>query len=269
MTVTMLTQPYIDVPRDRWGRPQIDGRSYTRASTLAKALDDTSNLTKWASRMTAVGLAKADDLVAAVATTSPDNKRELDALVKQAQERAGSTASRSIGTATHTATEMADRGESLDGLPAGIRRDADAYRARMAATGLVPLAAEMFVVCDEVNAAGSFDRLLAGPSRTLIGDIKTSASPDTAKWSALAWSIQLATYAHAKPWTPDRGIVEWADLGLPAPDQERGLVMHIVQGTGQVRLYSIDLVAGWQAARLADEVIAMRKLKNITTEIPA
>lgn len=266
---TMLALPPTDIPRDRWGRPQIDGRSYTRVSTLAKTLDDTRALLNWNARITAVGLAKSEDLIAAVATTDPEDRRALDKIVEQAKERAASTAKATIGTATHAATEILDRGDTLDGLPDKVKADALAYRAALDAKGLEPLAAEMFVVCDEVNAAGSFDRLLRGPSRVMIGDIKTSGNPDTHKYAALAWAIQLATYAHAKPWTPDRGIVEWADLGLPEPDLERGLVIHIVQGTGQVRLHSVDLTAGWVAARLADEVLAMRKLKDVTTEIPA
>lgn len=266
---TMLDLPHIDIPRDRWGRPTIDGRTYTRASTLAKTLDDTRALLNWNARITAVGLARSEDLIAAVATTDPDDKKALDRIVEQAKERAASSAKATIGTATHAATELLDRGDDLDGLPDKVKADAQAYRAAMDAHGLRPLAAEMFVVCDEVNAAGSFDRLLAGPSRVLIGDIKTSGNPDTHKYAALAWAIQLAVYAHARPWIPGRGVVDWADLGLPQPDQQRGLVIHIVQGTGQVRLHSVDLTAGWVAAKLADEVLAMRKLKGVTTEIGA
>ena len=265
----MIDLGHIDIPRDRWGRPTIDGRTYTRVSTLAKTLDDTRALLNWNARITAIGLAKNEDLIAAVATTDVDDRRALDKIVEQAKERAGSTAKATIGTAVHAATEILDRGDDLDGLPDKVKVDAHAYRASMDTHGLTPLAAEMFVVCDEVNAAGSFDRLLQGPSRVMIGDIKTSGNPDTHKYAALAWAIQLATYAHAKPWVPGRGIVDWADIGLPDPDLERGLVVHIVQGTGQVRLWSIDLAAGWVAARLADEVLAMRKLKNVTTEIPA
>jgi len=267
MTATMLDLPHIDIPRDRWGRPTIDGRTYTRVSTLAKVLDDTRALLNWNARITAVGLAKSEDLIAAVATTDPDDKKALDRLVEQAKERAASSAKATIGTATHAATELLDRGDDLDGLPDKVKGDAQAYRAAITAHGLTPLAAEMFVVCDEVNAAGSFDRLLAGPSRTLIGDIKTSGNPDTHKYAALAWAIQLATYAHSRPWIPGRGIVDWADLGLPEPDRERGLIIHIVQGTGQVRLHSVDLAAGWVAAKLADEVLAVRKVKP-TQEIP-
>ena len=45
------------VERDRWGRPKIklpDGagwKNYTRATTIAKAMDDTSNLQQWGERM--------------------------------------------------------------------------------------------------------------------------------------------------------------------------------------------------------------------------
>jgi hypothetical protein len=596
-TVAMLALPKADPPRDRWGRPVLEGRTYTRVSTLAKTLDDTRALLNWNARITALGLAKSEDLIAAVATTDPDDKKTLDKIVEQAKERAASTAKATIGTATHTATELVDRGEDLDDLPDKVKVDAHAYRAAIDAHGLVPLAAEMFVVCDEVNAAGSFDRLMQGPSRVLIADLKglhvntplptptgwttmgsvqvgdrlfgsdgvpctvtaksdpkmigtyivtfddkstvvcdsehiwwtrsgsvtnleaaptakpieliiatlhmygqahhrvplpspldlpeanlpidpyvlgcwlgdgtattgvitkddglaqvladdghpirttrdtrkphvvtirvpgltalirkhgllghkhipvaylrgsheqrlrlmqglmdtdgtwntarnracftstdkglalamvellhtlgqrphlaavqrsgfgktvtaydvewtpfgidpfrlprkaakvatskragrdyriitkiepgpdvatacvavdspnstylcgdqmvpthnTSGNPDTHKYAALAWAIQLAVYAHARPWIPGRGVVDWADLGLPTPDLERGLVIHVVQGTGQVRLHSIDLAAGWVAARLADEVLAMRKLRNVTTAIP-
>jgi len=267
---SMLDLPTFDIPRDRWGRPTIGGRTYTRVSTLAKVLDDQRALLDWSARQTAVGLSRSEDLIAAAATTDPDDRKTLNAIVEQAKERAKSKAGASIGTATHTATEILDREgpAGFDGIPMRIRDDALAYRAAIEAKGITPLAAELFVVCDPVNAAGSFDRLAQGPTRTMIVDIKTSANPDTHKWAGLSWAVQLATYANARPWLPEHGVVDWAHLGLPTPDLERGLVIHIVQGTGQVRLHSIDLTAGWAAAKLADQVLAMRKLKNITTVIP-
>jgi hypothetical protein len=220
----------------------------------------------WKARQTALGIALSPDLIAAVATTDPGNKRALDAIVAQAEERAKSKAGATLGTAIHRATELADRGEALTYLPDTVRGPAEAYRATMAAAGLEPLAAEVFVTAHDVNAAGTFDRLLRGPNRTLIGDLKTSENADTAKWAGTAWAIQLATYAHGKPWTPSLGHCEWADLGLPEPDKERGLIIHIQPSTGTVRLYSVDLTAGWIAAKLADEVRAMTKF-NYTTEI--
>jgi hypothetical protein len=258
--------PPVEVPRDRWGRPKIDGRAYTRVSTLAKTLDDTRALMLWQARQTALGVALSPDLIAAVATTDPTDKRALDGIVSQALERAKTKAGATLGTAIHRATELADRGEPINGLPENVRGPAEAYRATMAGLGLTPLAAEVFVTAHDVNAAGTFDRLLKGPNRTLIGDLKTSENADTAKWAGTAWAIQLATYAHGKPWTPEKGHCEWSDLGLPVPDQERGLIIHIQPSTGKVRLYSVDLVGGWIAAKLADEVRAMTKF-NYTTEI--
>lgn len=264
----MLDLPHTEPPRDRWQRPVIDGRTYTRVSTLAKTLDSSEALLLWNARQTVIGMARSEDLIAAAATTDPDDKKALNGIVNQAKERAASTARAAIGTAIHKATEVLDRGGDLDGLPDKVKVDAHAYRDLMTARNLTPLAAETFVVCDEVGAAGSFDRLLQGPNRCLIGDIKTSGNPDTVKYAALSWAVQLAIYAHAKPWLPGRGIVEWADLNLPTPDQLRGLIVHIVQGTGQVKLYSVDLTGGWVAAQVAAEVRDLRALKSHATPIP-
>jgi len=143
-----------------------------------------------------------------------------------------------------------------------------AYQQAMAAKRLEPLAAEVFVVCEELGAAGTFDRLLKGPTRTLIGDIKTSDNPNVVRYAALSWAVQLTVYAHGKPWMPDVGLVDWSDLGLPQPDLARGLVVHVPQSGGQVRLHSIDLAAGWEAARLAAEVRDWRKRKDLTQLVP-
>lgn len=257
----------VEVPRDRWMRPVIDGNTYTRVSTLAKTLDDMNALLDWNARITALGLARSEDLIAAIATTDPDDKKTLNKIVAQAKERAQSTAKATIGTAVHAATVLADRGQDLNGLPDKVKTDAHAYRAALDSHGLTPLAAELFVVADHVNAAGSFDRLLRGPNKVVVADIKTSANPDTAKWAGLAWAIQIATYAHGRPWLPGRGVVDWAELDLPEPDLNRGLVIHITQGTGTVRLYTVDLRAGWVAAQLAREVLDHRKLQ-VATPIP-
>lgn len=69
----------------------------------------------------------------------------------------------------------------------------------------------------------------------LIGDLKTSGSADTARYASLSWSIQIAVYAHSFPWLPGQGVVSWSDVGLPAPDLEKGLVIHVQQGTGLAR----------------------------------
>jgi hypothetical protein len=251
----------VEVPRDRWMRPVVEGVTYTRVSTLAKTLDDMNALMDWNARITALGLARSEDLIAAIATTDPDDKKTLNRIVAQAKERAQSTAKATIGTAVHAATVLVDRGQDLDGLPDKVKLDARAYRAVLDRHGLTPLAAELFVVCDDVGAAGSFDRLLQGPTKVVVADVKTSANPDTAKWAGLAWAAQIATYSHGRPWLPGRGLVDWAELDLPEPDLNRGLVIHIVQGLGQVQLYTVDLRIGWAAAQLARKVLDTRKAK--------
>lgn len=248
------------VPRDRWGRPVIDGTTYVRASTLADSLDNKEALLSWTGRQTALGLATSPDLIAAVATTKPDDKKALDRLVEQAAERAKSRAGATMGTAIHTATELLDAGESIEVLPKDVQADAHAYRALLDGAGLTPLAAEVFVVNEELQVAGTFDRLLQGPHRVLIEDTKTSSNPNTAEYKALSWAIQIAVYANGRPWLPDRGIVDWEDVGLPAPSVTHGLVVHVVQGEAVAKAYSIDLVAGLEAARIAREVYDLRRL---------
>ena len=79
MTIT-FAHPVKDVPRDRWGRPLIvpvDGGKpigSTRVSTLAKALDDKSALTKWKQRQVVVGMASRPDLAAVAAACKGDDR---------------------------------------------------------------------------------------------------------------------------------------------------------------------------------------------------
>jgi hypothetical protein len=264
----LLYLPHADPPRDQWERPLIDGVAYTRASTLAKALDDQGSLIQWSARMAVTGLARSKDLIAAAAATDVDDKAALNRIVDRAKDRAQSMAKADIGTAIHAVTVMLDRGLPVDGQPDGVLTSALAYCRAVEAKRLRPLAAEVFVVCRELGAAGTFDRLLQGPTRTLIADLKTSANPAVVRYSALSWAVQLTVYAHGTPWLPGRGFVTWGELDLPEPDRDRGLVVHVPQGTSQTHLYSVDLRAGWEAAQLALDVRRWRNRRDLTTHIP-
>lgn len=257
-----------EIARDRWGRPQLpDLGTLTRTSTLAKTLDDQSSLSAWKARKAVVGVATSVELQTQAAAADPDDRDTLNRVVSSALERTQASAGARTGTLIHSATEALDHGRSIEGLPSKIRTDAQAYRTAIVSAGLSPLAAELFVVCPELGCAGSFDRILQGPSRVLIGDLKTSGSADTARYASLSWSIQIAVYAHSFPWLPGQGVVSWSDVGLPAPDLEKGLVIHVQQGTGLARLYSVNLDAGWAAAQQALEVRAMRKRRDLVTEV--
>jgi hypothetical protein len=273
--VKRIEQP--EVTRDRWGRPVIDGVTYLRPSSVAKQLDDNSNLIEWAAGMTALGMGRSPDLVA-LASTKKDWKACKE-ISKRARDRAGSGAGRDMGTAIHEATEALDYGEDVSHLPSDLLKDAQAYVAARESLNLDPLAAEVFVVNRQIGAAGTFDRLVGANAEivglgfwepytnTLITDIKTTkweegqdpyaAAEYAAKYNALSWSIQLATYSRAEP----HGAT-WGDLG-GAPSLNTGIVWCIPRGSGVCVPVWLDLQAGWGFAQTAMSVYDARKANPV------
>ena len=266
MTIT-FAHPATDVPRDRWGRPLIvppeGGKpvGYTRVSTLAKALDDKSALTKWKQRQVVVGMAARPDL-AAVAGACKGDDRKLDEIVETAMTVAESERAANIGTALHALSEQVDAGVDIDTLPEQFRPDLRAYREAL--TGVTMLAAEMFVVVDEVQAAGTFDRLVRLPDgRVLVADLKTGRHEPKYPHGA---TQQIAVYSRGHLYDPDKGRVgHLPSLGV---DQEVGLLIHMPAGTGTCDLYLLDLTVGWGLAQVSVAVRAAFKGKPITPYTP-
>jgi hypothetical protein len=259
--------PELDIPRDRWGRPLIvpptGGKpiGYTRVSTLAKTLDDKTALSKWMCRQTAIGLSQRPDLVSLVASSMEDKKTVGDA-VEQAMTAAKSDAAANIGTTLHKLTEQIDGGHDIDWMPTDMRPDLDAYRATM--SGIEILAAEVFVVVDEIQAAGTFDRVVQLPDgRRMVADIKTGQhEPNYPHGSA----TQIAIYSRGHTYTPDDGRTgSLADRGISLTE---GLLIHLPAGQGRCDLYIVDLEVGWALATVAARVRAMQKQKPITPYTP-
>lgn len=249
-----------EIPRDRWKRPLIipvgggEPVPYTRVSTLAKALDDTTQLAAWKQRKTAEGLVRRPDLLTrvagAIANGDPDTdwptKRDLNDICAQATEAAGASKGSSSGTGLHALTEAIDRGDEPLFVPPGDVPRLDAYREATAA--YTALDSEAFVVCDEVRAAGTFDRLWLCPDgRVRVGDLKSGKSEAD---YPLATTTQLAIYAHGKRYDPETG----ARTELhPDLDLAVGLLIHMPP-SGGCRVIPLDLERGWRAARGADVV---------------
>lgn len=246
-----------EIPRDRWGRPLITppggGQpiAYTRVSTMAKALDDLSALMAWKQRKTAQGLLARPDLLTraagALANGDPDTdwptKRDLNRICDEATEAAGAGRGASSGTGLHALTEAIDRGEEPPYVPADDRPRLDAYR--VATDGYTALESEMFVVCDELQAAGTFDRLWLCPDGAVrIGDLKSGKSE---KDYPLATATQMAIYAHGARYYPDTG--ERTDIH-PNLDLSTGLLVHMPP-SGGCEVIPLDLDRGWEAARAA------------------
>lgn len=255
------------VPRDRWGRPLIvppDGgkpTAYTRVSTLAKQLDDGTGLAKWLQAQTAIGVGLRPDL-AQKAATMRDDKKVLGEVVEEAMAVAGASVAANTGTTLHRLTEHVDAGTLPENLPGDLVASLDAYERAMA--GVAVVASEMFVVCDAIQAAGSFDRLVGLPDgRVVIADIKTGQSQPRFPHST---AIQLAAYAHGTPYKhPGERGQSLADLGV---DQEVGLLIHLPAGQGTCDLYLMDIAQGWEYACLASAARAWYRTKPLTPYTP-
>jgi len=266
MSIT-FTHPTVDIPRDRWGRPLIvpaeGGKPipYTRVSTLAKALDDKTALTNWKCRQVVIGMGTRADLVAVAQSVRGDD-RKLDEVVKDAMTAAESERAANLGTALHALSEQVDAGADIESLPEFARADLAAYK--QALTGIEMLAAEMFVVTDEVQAAGTFDRLVRLPDgRIVVADLKTGRHEPRYPHGA---TQQIAVYSRGHLYDPEKHRVgHLPTLGI---DQSVGLLIHMPAGTGTCDLYLLDLNVGWGLAQVSLAVREAFKKKPIEPYTP-
>jgi hypothetical protein len=265
---------FVDVKRDRWGRYVLphpitgEEQSWTRATTLARCLSDETKLTEWKLRQAVAGVARNRDLIALAASAEVDDKATLNSVWHKAQDRMESDAGANLGTAFHAFTHRLSRGESLESLraPAELHADLVAYSRALRAHGLVevPDLVERIVVNTTLNAAGTFDRFVRQlgtstnpkPMPLSVLDLKTAKSVE---YSWLDIAIQLAIYVYSSHlWDPTtRTYTE-----LPGPeilDRTRGLVLHLPVGKAEPVLWAVNLVEGWEAAQVAEQV---RKFRN-------
>ena len=191
-----------DFERDQWGRPLIvpaDGgrpRPYTRASSAAKTVEDTFNLELWARRNVAFGMARDNSLVARVLALGGDPstwdlavKKQANQIVEDASGVALSHRAADIGTALHRLTEMLDRG---DRVPAGpYEADLEAYVNALITAGLSVVEVECRLVCDELEMAGTADRIL-----------RNGGAPPTSPTSRPARRSTTAASAGRRSWRP-------------------------------------------------------------------
>ena len=254
---------------DRWGRYLVlapngsKPQGYTRATTIAKTLDDGGGLLDWGKRMTAIGLAKRPDLLALVASTDVENRRELNGLCERAAEAGGSTVRRDQGIALHAALEQSWLDpESAQAL---FIDDVRAVHSALKAAGLtfVEGLAERIVVNDRYEVAGTFDLVLSDGTTQFIADVKTGAT----LMGALGFAIQLAIYANADNlYTQGASADGFDDVRdhMPVLDKSRGVILHVQPNSGHCDLHWIDLEVGAAALELAIAVRQMRKAKPLT-----
>jgi hypothetical protein len=265
------------LPRDRWGRPMVvtpDGRqvAYTRATTIAGAIDDLYGLMDWKQRQTAVGLAARKDLLLRAASLGPQPvdekakrtwKAQMDDVCEAAMEASASSASATIGTALHSYTEAIDQarveGRTWSGnVPHEYAPHLIAYQD--ATKDLTVYSMETFLVNDDMLVGGTTDRLVSDPGLPgiVIADVKTGSLDYPHKMA-----MQLAIYAHSLVYDP----VTHVRTPIPGINQEVGIIIALNALTGECDLRYIDIASGWNAVQLALKVREWRGKKNLTRPV--
>lgn len=260
MTVTQLRP---EPKRDQYQRYLLPDpytgkeQAWTRATTIAGTLADRFALEQWGNRMAVLGIAARPDLYALAASCVPEDKKQLNQIVEDAQEAAKSRSSANLGTALHRILERIDSGEDLD-APATWQPDVDAYCTTLAdnAVQIMPEHIERIVVLPKAKVAGTLDRLVMIDGLPVVADLKTGKDVVTHGMGDIA--IQLAIYANASHMWNGNGYDP-----MPFVDKTRALVIHLPVGEGRCDLYWVDIEAGKEAARLAFQVRDWRKRKGL------
>jgi hypothetical protein len=239
---------------------------YARATTVAKALDDTSNLAAWGKRMTALGLAVRPDLLAMIQTTDSQDKKALDRLCDSASEAGGATARRDLGTALHKMFEQSCVTPGYQPPPT-YAADITAIHTALREAGLqvVDECSELMVVLDRYQIAGMADLIVERISdgELFIADLKTGSS---VAYGALGWAIQLAIYANADNIYLQGAEADGsADARAPMVDvnKQQALIIHCQPESGACDLHTLDIGKGFEALETAISVREWRKQKKL------
>lgn len=252
-------------PRTKDGRPLVmrpggtTRKAYSRPSGYGDRLDDQTTLVMWKQRMTAIGVAGSRSLTLEV-NAHRDDKDELNKIVKKAMTAAQADERASIGTSLHKINEKMDLGVDPGFIPEEWEADVAAYR-QLTEPLFRHVAVEQFIVCDEIEVAGTTDRIsellrpLEAPDGTiipagagLIVDQKTSGRLD---FGQIKFSVQLAVYGNGVPYNVDTDEREDWPITIR---KDWGLIVWTPAGEGIAELHWVDLVRGWDLAKLSRKV---------------
>lgn len=243
------------LPAPKTGR----ATGFTRATTVADTLDDTTGLSKWKRRETAVrvlriaqmdptaklserhGVTVAAALEAIAEALQAPTVGALDAALDWIDNLMGGKDSAELGTCVHAWLEAIDLGQvTYSDVPEFIRPYVDRYQEILAGFGLiaVPQYVERIVMNDlgEETVTGQIDRIykIATTGDLILGDVKTSK---TLQYSWLTYAVQLAVYGWATKMLAADGS-GWEPMpklyGIPHPSDEEpderpafAVLMHI------------------------------------------
>lgn len=247
-------------------------RSYTRASTVAKGLEDTELLSLWQQRQMLIGLQRSialqadlDQLLITHADEQPGDsniakslRNPLNALSLDAQALAGSGRAAEFGTAVHAWCEWYDHGRGhITAVPEQFRPWVMGHRRALARAGLHvdSCYTERIVLNSRYEIAGTLDCLVWCPDGKLrLGDIKTSKGMD---YSWMYFAIQMAIYSSADYMLALDGS-GWEPM--PAIEQDVALISHLPrERPEESRIQPISLEYGRAALETA---VRARELRS-------
>ncbi|MCP4964692.1 MAG: hypothetical protein GY926_05610 [bacterium] len=280
----LITAPPKILQSGKPSKAKVKPRSYTRATTVAKTLEDTYKLNRWSQRMVAYGMGLREDLRDLAMGHNPDDSRQVfENIVDEASTAAETARAANKGTALHRFFEMADQGEALSTFPRHVQPHIKRYKQGMATKPfeIVHEHTEQVIALDDYKVAGMVDRFfqLTEPIQVclqtgkvinlsqgdrIVGDIKTGR---TLEWGWLSMTVQAAVYAnHSATWNVDHGHPQGGTRGERVSGLRRdvALLIHVpaVEEDPQLELYWLDLEAGWDAFLTAMEVRGHRSMAS-------
>lgn len=260
-----------------------DTRSFTRATTVAKVLDDTFMLNQWRTRKVLTGLSarthlQADlaqimDTVASGTVDAAWERKALNGLADECGKVANTDQASEFGTAVHDWAAWVDMGLlSVHQIPEIFRPYVLENLRLQARHQLLPVPkyTERIVMNSTLRMAGTIDRIYVDPRRQhhadgmVLGDVKTSK---TMLFSALAFCIQLAFYHSCDLMLSEDGTT-WEPMPLMWPDV--AYIMHLPSDAVEpASVQPINLELGRQALDLAVAVRDMRRRADKEAKVSA
>src|SRR5690606_38214461 len=207
-------------------------------------------LERWKQRQVAAGMGLRNDLVVKAASANGD-RGILEEVVDAAMEAAGSSAAATTGTAVHRLAEHIDAGIDVP-VPEPHRADIDAYR--QATSGMSMVDVECFVVNDELQTGGTFDRLVEIGGHRFIADLKTGS---TLEHNVGQIEMQLAIYVWNIRYDP--AIRERSVLDV---NTDCALVIHLLVVKGRFYIWWSNLDVGWASVNISRQVWAWRSRRR-------
>lgn len=212
----------VEIPRDGNGAPWVvppeGGRPVrlTRTTTFVDGLEDKTNIVNWKSRSVAWAMTQpqgrgiAEKIATLDPVGTPEEKKQLNALVESLLDVTGVNDKRERGTYLHSLTELVDAGIPLpESVTPEDRERLEAYRA---ATDLFEVKhVEQFSVIPELLVGGTPDRIAGycgpGPNDTwydseVDGDLVTDVKTGNVEYGILKMAGQIGVYSKARKYNP-------------------------------------------------------------------